>query len=425
MKIPLLLLLPLLPLAARADWPAFRGPTHDGQVPGAAGLPLTWSEQENVVWKTAIPEKGWCTPVIQGGKIWLTSATPDGKDYFAFSVDAATGRILTQAKLFHCDQPEPLGNAVNCYAAPSSTIEPGRVYVHFGSYGTACLDTADGKVLWQRNDLPCRHYRGPSSSLVLFEDLLILTLDGADVQYHAALDKRTGKTVWKTDRSVAWNDADSKSKFAKDGDLRKAHSTPLLVTVQGRPLLLSAGAKAAYGYDPRTGREIWRVQYPAAWSAAPMPLYRDGLAFFVTGHGKTEIIAVRADGQGDVTATHIAWRYDSMVPKTASPILVDDLLYMISDDGLVTCLEAATGQQVWRQRLPEKYAASPIHAAGRLYFCNQKGQTTVLQPGRTCTILATNTLENGLMASPAVDGDALILRTKTHLYRLATGGAKP
>lgn len=415
-------LLVLPTIDARADWPSFRGPHGDGQAPHTTGLPLNWSEQENVRWKTPIPDKGWCTPVALEGKIWLTSASADGKDYSAYCVDAASGKLLHSVALFHSDAPEPLGNAVNCYAAPSSAIEPGRVYVHFGSYGTACLDNASGRVLWKRNDLPCRHYRGPSSSVVLFENLVILTMDGADLQYHVALDKKTGKTVWKTDRSVEWNDANSKSKYAKDGDLRKAHSTPLIVTVDGSPLMLSAGAKAAYGYDPRTGRELWRVQY-SSWSAAPMPLYRKGLAYFVTGHGKTELIAVRLGGKGDITETNIAWRIDSMVPKTASPVIVDDLLYMISDDGLVTCVEAETGKQVWRQRLPDKYAASPIHAEGRLYFCNQKGQTTVIKPGRSCEILATNSLESGFMASPAVEGNDLILRTRTHLYRI--GAAKP
>jgi outer membrane protein assembly factor BamB len=243
------------------------------------------------------------------------------------------------------------------------------------------------------------------------------------VQYLVALDKATGRTVWKTDRSVAWNDGDSKIKMVQEGDRRKAHSTPLLVTVAGRPRMFSIGAKAAYEYEPRTGRELWRVQYDA-WSGAPLPVYRQGLVFVITGLGKTELLAVRADGSGDVTDTHVAWRSDSMVAKTSSPVLVDDLLYFVADGGIVTCLETTTGQQVWRERLPGNYAASPIHADGRLYFCNQEGKTTVIKPGRTWEILATNTLETGLMASPAVAGKALFLRTKTHLYRVEAADQK-
>lgn len=411
------------PFDAHADWPAFRGPRGDGHVspPGATnlvGFPLRWSESENIKWKTEIPERGWSTPAVMGNQVWLTTATVDGHDFSVICVDAESGAIRLNKKLFHCEAPEPLGNAVNSYATPSVALEPGRVYVHFGSYGTACLDTDGGKVLWQRQDLPCRHYRGPSSSPVLFENLLILTFDGADLQYLAAVDKKTGKTVWKTDRSVAWNDENVPGQMAREGDLRKAHSTPLLISMNGTNQLLSSGAKAAYAYDPRSGRELWRVHYNA-WSAASMPLFERGLAFIITGFGgKTELWAVRSDGSGDVTDTHIAWKFDRSVAKTTSPVLVDGLLYMVSDDGAVTCLESATGRQVWRERIPGRYVASPIYADGRIYFFNQDGRTTVLKPGQNFNVIATNTLASGFMASPAADGKAFFLRTKTHLYRI-------
>jgi outer membrane protein assembly factor BamB len=409
-------------LAAPLEWPEFRGPTGDGHVPSpgkgkAIGLPLHWSETNNVKWKTEIPYRGWSTPVVMGGQVWLTTATEDGHDFYVICVDASNGKVLHNKKLFHSDNPEPLGNSVNCYSTPSPAIEPGRVYVHFGSYGTACLDTATGNVLWQRTDLPCRHYRGPSSSLIIFENLLILTMDGVDVQYHVALDKKTGRNVWKTDRSVAWNDADVPGQMARDGDLRKAHSTPLIVTADGKLQMLSAGAKACYAYDPKSGRELWRVRYPD-WSAAPRPLYRDGLAFIISGLAKCELLAIKLDGQGDVTDTHVAWRLGTHVAKTSSPILVDDLIYMAADESFITCVDANNGKVVWTERIGGKYAASPIYADGRIYFFNQQGTTTVLKPGRTCDVLATNILADGFMASPAVAGKALFLRTKTHLYRV-------
>jgi outer membrane protein assembly factor BamB len=412
---------------AWADWPAFRGPSGDGHVaaPGEAkaiGLPLHWSETNNVKWKTAIPPRGWSTPVVLGGQVWLTTATEDGHDFFALCVDAETGKIRFNEKLFHCDNPEPLGNKVNGYATPSPTIEPGRVYVHFGSYGTACLDTTSARVLWKREDLRCRHYRGPASSLILFENLLILTMDGVDLQYLVALDKTTGQTVWKTDRSVAWNDENVPGQMAKDGDLRKAHSTPLIVTAAGQRQMFSPGAKAAYAYDPRTGRELWRVQY-ADWSVAPVPLHQRGLVYFITGLNKAEMWAVRADGQGDVTDTHVAWRLRTHVAKTASPILVDDLIYMVADESFVSCVEAATGRVVWTERIGGRFAASPLYGDGRLYLFNQEGATTVLKPGRTFEALATNTLANGFMASPAVAGKAFYLRTKIDLYRVESSGS--
>ncbi len=416
---------------AWADWPEFRGPTGDGHVTAdkggqPLGLPLTWSEKENVRWKTEIPHIGWSTPVIMNGQVWLTTATQEGHDFYALCIDAKSGKILHNKLLFHCDQPEPLGNYLNCYAAPSPTIEPGRVYVHFGNYGTACLDTATGDVVWERTDLPCRHYRGPSSSLVLFENLLILTMDGADLQYVVALDKRTGETVWKTDRDVEWNDQDvtgkgeAEAKRLLDGDHRKAHSTPLIVNVDGSPLMLSCGAKALFAYDPRTGHERWRA-YVDDFSVAPRPLYQDGIAYVVTGITHPELWAIQANAQGDLTESDsVLWRIKKGVPKTASPILVDGLIYMISDDGITHCIEIATGDPVWQKRIPGKFAASPIYADGRLYFCDQDGQTTILKPGREFETLATNTLDSGCMASPVADGKALILRTKTHLYRVET-----
>jgi len=427
---PLLAVLTAGCLAARADWPDWRGPAGDGHVPAGsggrpAGLPLHWGEAENVRWKTAIPFQGWSTPVVQDGKIWLTTATPDGRDFYAVSVDSATGRVTFDERLFHCDQPEPLGNPMNSYATPSPVIEAGRVYVHFGSYGTACLDAATGQTIWQRSDLPCRHYRGPSSSPVLFGDLLILTMDGADLQYLVALEKHTGTNVWKTARSVPWNDENVPGQMARDGDLRKAHSTPFLTLVGGTTQMITAGAKAAYGYDPLTGRELWRVRHDA-WSAAARPVCDQGMAFIVSGFGgKTEMLGIRLGGAGDVTDSQVAWRCDSAVGKTASPVVVDGLLYMVSDDGAVSCLETATGTRVWRERIGGSYAASPVYGDGRLYFFSREGKTIVMEPGRSCVTVATNQLAGGFMASPAVDGNAFILRTKTHLARVETAVAKP
>jgi outer membrane protein assembly factor BamB len=427
-SVALLLTLAGVAAPARADWPDFRGPWGDGHVsaPGNAkpiGFPLHWSETENVKWKTAIPFRGWSTPVVMDGQVWLTTATEDGHDFFALCVDAETGKILFNEKLFHCDTPEPLGNNVNSYATPSPVMEHGRVYVHFGSYGTACLDTATAHVVWQRDDLKCRHYRGPSSSPILFENLLILTFDGVNLEYTVALDKATGRTVWKTDRSVAWNDENDPGQMAKDGDRRKAHSTPLIVQTGGQFQMLSPGAKAAYSYDPRTGRELWRVHY-TDWSAAPRPLFDHGLAYFITGLTKDELWAVKADGQGDVTDTQVLWKAKTHVGKYASPILVDGLIYTAAEESFVSCLEAATGNVVWTERIGGGYQASPIYADGRLYFFNQQGTTTVLKPGRACDVLATNTLASGFMASPAVAGKAFFLRTRDHLYRIESSASE-
>ncbi len=328
------------------EWPQFRGPCGDGHAPADADPPLRWSETEHVAWKTPVPHQGWSSPVVCEGRIWLTTATTDGREMFVVCVDAASGKVLRNERLFHNENPEPLGNRVNCYASPTPVAEPGRVYIHFGSYGTACLDAETGKPVWQRRDLPCRHYRGPGSSPIRFGDLLILSMDGVDVQYLVALDAKTGKTVWKTNRSVVWKDLDKNGKPFREGDLRKAYSTPLVVDAGGKPTMFTLGAKAVYAYEPTTGRELWRVEHPG-YSGASRPVFDGSRVIFTSGFGKSELLALRADGKP-------VWTMQKGVPQKPSPLLVDDLLYLINDGGIATCAEAATGEVVWQERVGER-----------------------------------------------------------------------
>ncbi len=405
--------------AAAQGWPQFRGPGGDGQVDAESSrLPLSWSETSHVLWKTAIPHVGWSTPVVMDGRIWLSSATEEGHDFYAFCVDADTGKILFEKQLFHCDEPEPLGNSVNCYAAPSASLEQGRVYIHFGSYGTACLDTATAEVLWKRSDLPCRHYRGPGSSAILHGDLLILTFDGVDQQYVAALDKRTGKTVWKTERKIAWDDIDENGNPKRDGDARKAFTTPIVIKVDGKEQLISPASAAVFAYEPRTGKEIWKAGH-GGHSVSASPVFGKGLVLTTTGLRGSTMMAIRPDGAGDVTKSHMVWRFeDKDVPTTPSPVVVGDLLFMLGNRGTVICLDIGTGQEVWRERLGGNYIASMLCAGDRIYCFNINGKATVIRAGRTFEKLAESELDSGFMASPAVVGNALILRTKTHLYRI-------
>ncbi|NQT53759.1 PQQ-binding-like beta-propeller repeat protein, partial [bacterium] len=278
------------------------------------------------------------------------------------------------------------------------------------------------KTLWTRTDLQCRHYRGPGSSPILFGNLLILSMDGVDVQYLVALDKATGRTVWKTPRSTKWTDLDSKGQPIREGDFRKSFGTPLVINAGGRPQMISLGSKATFAYDPRTGKELWKTHH-AGHTSVVRPVFGNGIAYTTTGHGRTELWAIRVDGQGDVTDTHVAWKMRKDVPTTPSPLLVDGLLYVVSNQGALTCLDPATGKTVWRERLGGSYIASPICADGRLYFFSTQGKATVLKPGRTYQVLATSRLAGGFMASPATSGRALFLRTKTHLYRIETPAA--
>lgn len=396
--------------AAGENWPQFRGPHGDNRADDAK-LPLTWSEHQNIVWKTAIHDKGWSSPVVWDDQVWLTTAKADGRELFAVCVDRDNGKVRHDVKLFDVEAPSKLWAGFNSFASPTPAIEAGRVYVHFGTYGTACLDTATSKTLWQRRDLHCDHWRGAASSPILFGDLLYLTFDGHDRQYVVALDKHSGKTVWQKDRDIDYK--------TSDGDLKKAFGTPAIRIVDGKPQLISSAAAATIAYDPKTGAELWKVYHGGMNVTAP-PLYGDGKVFLCTGDGGLRLLAVRPDGHGDVTATHIAWKVKNKnsVPSRSSPILVDDLLYMSNAIGLVCCLDARAGEPVWQERLGGNYWASPLYANGRLYFFDETGLGHVIASGRTWKKLATNKLNDGCRASPAVSGKALFVRTLTHLYRI-------
>ena len=395
-------------VSAGEVWPEFRGPTGDGHA-DCRGLPVSWSNTENVAWKTPIPGRGWSSPVVWEGQIWLTTATPDGKQMSAVCVDRESGKILHEIKVFDTAEPEPI-SVVNSYASPTPAIEAGRVYLHYGTYGTACLDTANGRILWTRRDLNCDHHEGPGSSPILFENLLIVHVDGRDAQYVVALDKQTGKTVWKTDRSIDY------SRYHYNA--RKAFSTPQVIEFGGRKQLISPGPKAVMGYDPRTGRELWKIRYHG-WSMVARPLFGHGLVFLVNDYDRPELWAIRPDGEGDVTDSHVAWTVTRSVPAQPSFLLIGDLLYLVNNDGLALAIDARTGTEIWRERLGGSFSASPVYADGRIYFFNRESVATVIEPGREFKVLAVNHLDGEqLMASPAVAGKALIVRTESHLYRV-------
>ncbi len=402
--------------ACAANWPEFRGPAGDGHA-DAARVPAEFSETNHVKWKTAIHGKAWSSPVVWGKQIWLTTASEDAKELSVLCVNADTGRIERDTKLFDVERPQ-FHHKFNSAASPTPVMEEGRVYVTFGSPGTACLEAKSGKTLWQRRDIECNHYRGAGSSPILHRNLLIMNFDGSDHQFIIALDKDTGKTVWRKDRSIDFKDLGPDGKPKAEGDFRKAFATPHVARIGGRPLLISQGANATYGYDPLTGEEFWRIEERSSHSGGTRPLVGHGLIFFPSGWSQGQLLAVKPGGQGDVTATHVAWKVTKAAAKKPSLLLVDDLIYMNNDGGILTALDAKTGREVWSERIGGNYSASPIAAGGRAYFFSEEGKVVVIAPGREFKKLAENKLDGGFMSSPAVAGNALVLRTKTHLYRI-------
>lgn len=401
-------------VAAReaASWNSFRGPAGDGRS-ASQRLPLTWSETEGVVWKTALPGKAWSSPVVADGRIWMTNATDDGRQLSVVALDAATGAVEIDRTVFEIAEPA-FCHAYNSYASPTPVAGDGRLWVHYGSAGTACLETAAGNVLWQRQDLPCDHHRGPGSSPVLVDGLLVLTFDGFDRQYLVALDGASGQTVWQTERGIDYG--------SDNGDLKKAYSTPTVIEHAGRRQLVSPSAVATIAYDPVSGRELWRVMH-GGFNAACRPVYdaTQGLVILCT-EGGDRLLAVRPDGTGDITRTQVAWRYGKSTPTRPSQCLVGEELYMVSDTGIFSCLEVATGSPRWVERSSGRHSAALLEAAGRLYAFDEDGVCLVVAADPTgFRLLAENRLDDGCMASPAVIEDDLIVRTKSHCYRLGRG----
>lgn len=398
---------------AQANWTHFRGSKLNG-LSDSANPPVSWNAMSNIRWKTDLPGKGWSSPVVLGEQIWLTTATEDGKNMRALCIDFTSGKMIHDIPLFSPDSVETK-HAINTYATPTPCLENGFVYVHFGTYGTACLSTNDGKVVWKRTDLNCKHVQGPGSSPMIYKHLLILHIEGVDVQYLVALDKKTGKTIWKTERPVSVYEP-----LAPIG--KKAYITPLIVNVKGRDILISNGSAICQAFDPLTGQEIWRI-VQGIDSTIAMPIEENGLVYFLPGfvdspEGEkyTELIAVNPDGTGDIAKTNIRWRLKTPVLQLLTPVIHNGLIYTVDTQNMLACIDAQTGKVVYSQRMKNKHYASPVIAGGRVYFTSAKGETTILREGRKLEIEAVNQLPGEVFATPAILRDAILLRTDKSLY---------
>lgn len=393
----------LAALASAQDWPQFRGPGGQGHA-DVKNAPLKWSDSSaNVKWRAPIDGLGWSSPVVAGGRIWLTTATEGGLSLRAVCLDAATGKVLHNVEVIRRATPGQI-HRKNSHASPTPILDGDRLYVHFGTYGTACLSN-EGKVLW-RQEMAYSHVHGPGGSPALVGDVLVFSCDGSNEQFVVALDRATGKPRWKTPRAPSA----IQKKFA--------FCTPLAIEVSGAPQVVLPAAGSVTSYDPKTGRALWQCAYGEGYSVVPRPVFGHGLVFVGTGFDKPTLIAVRTDGKGDVTGSHVAWRLEKGAPLNPSPILVGDELYLVADNGIATCLDAKTGKVHWQERLGGAFSASPVLAAGRLYFLDEAGVTTVIAPGKTFSRLERNEVKGRTQASPALIEGALFLRTDTQLLRI-------
>jgi len=409
---------------AQISWPRKTGPNSNGTANAAdvKGLPTEWNEAEekNIAWKTKLEGIGHSTPVVGHGKVWFTSATEDGTQQYVYCIDANSGKVLHHKLLFENEDPEPLGNPVNSYASPTCLLGDDGVYAHFGTYGTAKLDLESAKVIWQRRDINCRHFRGPGSSPEVFGEKLVLTFDGIDQQFLMALNKDTGKKIWRTDRTTDYGDLDENGKPHRDGDLRKAYGTPAFVKVGDKVHVVSVGSRAAFGYDLNSGNELWTITHDD-YNAAAQPLIFEGSAILNTGSRGANLLMVRLDKttSGDVSKSHVTWDRQKGNSRLSFPVLADGKVYSLTDNGVLTCIDATNGTEVWTGRVGGNYVASPLIANGLIYVADEKGRTTILRAGDKFEIVAKNVLAEGGKASLAVGEGAIFLRSSGHLYKLS------
>jgi outer membrane protein assembly factor BamB len=392
------------------NWPRFRGPTGQG-ISSETGLPTQWSAEENIAWKTPIPGEGWSSPVVFDDRVFVTSATDDGKSCHVICVDRRTGEIAWNTKVF--EQVPKHKREDNSYATPTPVTDGEHVYAVFSSGGIAALNMA-GKVVWTNEDIEFFSQHGLGASPILHENLLIMPFDGSspgedslvgfkkawDGAVLLAVDKNTGKEVWRGSRGLS----------------RLAHVTPNLLKQDGMEQLVSAAGDVIQGHDPTTGKLIWTV-HSQGEGVTPSIVLANGLIYSCSGFEAPTIRVVRSGGEGDITTTHIAWERKEGVPSLSSLLYVEPYIYSVTDSGIVSCLDAKTGEEVWQKRIGGKHAASPIYSEGKIYFlADLDGETVIIKAGDKYEEIARNTVGEACKASIAASQGNLFIRSDKHLF---------
>jgi outer membrane protein assembly factor BamB len=394
---------------AAALWPEFRGPGAQG-ISTATNVPVSWSATSNIAWKVAIPGKGWSSPVLADGKIYLTTACETAGDsgisLRVICLSANDGRAIWNVEAIH---PGPsvlkLGHMKNSLASPTPIIRDNRLFAHFGHMGTACLDLS-GKVLWRQQELQYSPMHGNGGSPVLIDSELVFSCDGLEDPFVVALDVKTGRVKWETPRNTL-----AKKKFS--------FSTPLVVGRGKLKQVISAGSGLVGGYDATDGHELWRFCYHNGYSVVPRPVMSGDLLFISSGFDSPILYAISLTrAKGDITATHAKWIYAKQIPTTPSMLAVNQELYFVSDGGIASCLDAQTGAVHWTERLGGDFSASPVCAEGRIYFQNEAGVGVVIKSGTRFELISKNDLEESSLASYAVADNRLFIRTSAHLWAI-------
>jgi outer membrane protein assembly factor BamB len=394
--------------ASAGEWPGWRGPHGDGTA-DEASAPERWSTTENVRWKTPIPGKGHSSPIVCNNRVFVTTCLEKDQKRVLLCLDRRDGKVLWERVVL--SSPLERKHRLNSFASATPAADGTHVYVSFLQYPdmvVACYDF-DGRLVWQRSPGKFFSVHGFCSSPVLYKDTVILNGDQDAEAYIVALDKKTGQERWRADRP----------------NRTRSYCTPLIVHAAGKDQLVLSGSKCVASYDPDTGKQWWIIDGPTEQFVASL-VYLNDVLFMTAGFPTYHVMGIRPDGAGNVTPSHVLWHSTQAQDYVPSPIAYDKYLFLVNDNGMASCWEAATGKLQWRQRLGRHHSASPVRVGGRLYFVDDDGQTFVLQAGKQFRLLAKNALGDECYASPAVAHGQLYIRTLHDLYCIGTaakGGA--
>jgi outer membrane protein assembly factor BamB len=387
--------------ASADNWPQFRGPGSQG-ISQETNMPVKWDATTGVRWKTRLPGPGHSSPVIWGNRIFLTAFNQEKRQLLVLALDKTNGRILWERQV----QAERIEgyHPTNAPASPTPVTDGKNVYVYFGSSGLTAFDFSGNKV-WENRFGPFPNEWGSASSPIIYNDMIVLNVDTDAEDFLLAVNKTTGRNVWKTSRS----------------DVNRSWPTPVVWSAGGRDEIVVSGSGRVKAYDPKDGSELWTVDGLTRW-VTPTPVMAHGLLYVASdGPGGNVIMAIRPNGRGNVTGTHVAWRYDKSAPYSSSPVIVGDYLYSVKNGGVMTCLNAKTGAVVWQERLPARgeYYASLVAADGKIYALSEDGEATVVAAKPTYELLAHNRMDERTMSTPSISDGRLFIRTDENLFCIA------
>jgi outer membrane protein assembly factor BamB len=388
------------------NWPAWRGPRGDG-TSLETGIPLHWSDTENIRWKTHLPGRGYSSPVVWDDRIFVTWCVEEEKRRVLACLDRRDGKILWEKTILVA--PLEQKHRLNSFASATPATDGKHVWATFldkPEMIVACF-TVDGKEVWRKSPGKLLSRHGFCSSPILYKDTVILNGDQDAQGYLVALEKTTGKERWRVDRP----------------NRTRSYCTPVIVEAGGRIQLVMSGSKCVNAYDPDTGKQLWIIDGPTEQYVASL-VYTDGLFFLTTGFPEYHLMGIRPDGSGNITGSeHIAWHHRKLPAREASyvpsPIAHGKYFYVVSDQGYVSCFEAKTGKKLWMHRLGRHHSASPVSVGGHLLFPADEGDTYVLEAGPEFKVVAKNGLSGQIYSSPAIAQGCLFIRTTENLYCVA------